>query len=165
MVSTFYKMSNSFIQQIKNSIPFESNIQQKDSYIDIEIYQTLPFHSSYPEFLNADNATSRMKSSLFRKKQKTIYLYSSLEETLEEIKSQIDAHLKTRLTATCPLCYVDANKRTIFRISCPKCAGNWCNVCYLKLIRKSAIYNNSLKCPCCQSLLERTSFMEIITPS
>jgi hypothetical protein len=68
------------------------------------------------------------------------------ENTWDEIKRHIDSKLCNKLSNECSICFTSEQllKR---RVSCPKCAMDWCIDCYIQIFRKN---EGVIKCPFCR---------------
>jgi len=65
--------------------------------------------------------------------------------TWDEIKRHIDAKMSNEKNDECSICYTkDIQKR---RVTCTKCASDWCGNCYISIFRTN---KGIIKCPFCR---------------
>jgi uncharacterized paraquat-inducible protein A len=65
--------------------------------------------------------------------------------TWDEIKRHIDAKISNEKSNECSICFTDKIKKR--RVSCAKCANNWCVYCYIEIFREN---NGLIVCPFCR---------------
>ena len=79
-------------------------------------------------------------------KEKNSMMKILQENTWDEIKRNITAHLTNDKSTICSICSTeDAIK--LRRIFCNKCASNWCIDCYINIFRTN---KGLIKCPFCR---------------
>ncbi len=65
--------------------------------------------------------------------------------TWDEIKRHIDAKMSNEKNDECSICSTkEIQKR---RVTCPKCASDWCVNCYINIFRTN---KGIIKCPFCR---------------
>lgn len=67
------------------------------------------------------------------------------ENTWDEIKRHIDAKLSNKKSNECSICYTNVIIKR--RVSCTKCASDWCIDCYINIFRTN---KGIIKCPFCR---------------
>ena len=80
---------------------------------------------------------------IFTNKKAIITILES--NTWDEIKRHIDAKMSNEKNDECSICYTkDIQKR---RVTCTKCASDWCANCYISIFRTN---KGIIKCPFCR---------------
>jgi hypothetical protein len=67
------------------------------------------------------------------------------ENTWDEIKRHIDAKLSNEKSNECSICSTNVIIKR--RVSCTKCASDWCIDCYINIFRTK---KGIIKCPFCR---------------
>lgn len=65
--------------------------------------------------------------------------------TWDEIKRHIDAKMSNEKNGECSICSTKEIQKG--RVTCNKCAGEWCVNCYISIFRKN---KGIIKCPFCR---------------
>jgi hypothetical protein len=68
------------------------------------------------------------------------------DNTWDEIKRHIDAKMNNNQSGECSICS-STEMIKIRRVSCPKCACDWCVDCYINIFRTN---KGIIKCPFCR---------------
>jgi hypothetical protein len=63
----------------------------------------------------------------------------------DEIRRHIDAKMSNAKSEDCSICLTPEIQKV--RVSCPKCANNWCMNCYVSIYRTN---KGLMKCPFCR---------------
>ena len=112
---------NQLIHKIKNYLPNE-RIQLKKNEITGNLEIIFPNKNSMMTITDGNNFDS-----------------------WDEIKRLIDAILSNEKSEECSIC--STREIQIRRISCPKCANDWCTNCYVNIFRTN---KGIVKCPFCR---------------
>lgn len=165
----------SIVQKIKEYIPYETQLLQRDNYMDIQISyirkdeKTPQFgilYNSSSKYVgdvasetepNRETLTSTKETKEFVNRE--IIMSIDFDDTWEDIKRHIDAQLKREIDRECSICFIISETERIRRVSCPECANNWCPKCYLTMVRDQSKNKEFVKCPFC-----RKSFGDYILP-
>ena len=67
------------------------------------------------------------------------------DNTWDEIKHHIDAKISKDKTDECSICSTEEIQKR--RVTCTKCASDWCTDCYINIFR---VNKGIIKCPFCR---------------
>ena len=155
------------------------NLSQKDHNITasdiIDYINSKSILNTSVEITNKDENLFNLQITI---NNKVIFIIVDKNMEWEILKNRIDLHINKEITPYCPLCLTNPNlssmtsslqknnkenikENKIWIISCPNCVNNWCNQCYLKMIRKSILKKTDLTCSSCNFILDKTSFIDI----